>query len=558
MADHKALGTLLLEKKIITEDQLKRGLNQQKVSGKRLGDILVEMGYATEDDIVSQLSEQMGLAFIDLNSYQVDREVLKVIPEKVARRFNAIPLFKVGGMVTVAMENPLDIQSVDELNRVTGLEIQPVFGTRSAIAKCIDKYYGTSGELKEAIEDIEEEQDKQEKVAVLELNDSKEKDSPAIKLVNLIVTQAVRDGASDIHFEPEEKEFRIRLRVDGVLNEIKPYPPKNLEAAILSRVKVMCGMDIAEKRLPQDGRIKIKVDAKTVDLRVSSFPTIYGENIVIRILDRSNVLVDMKELGLSEESYGIMDEIINAPNGVILVTGPTGSGKTTSLYAFLATINSKDLNILTLEDPVEYRLTGVRQSQVDAKSGLTFASGLRSIVRQDPDVILIGEIRDLETAEVAIQSALTGHLVFSTLHTNDAPSAATRLIDMGIEPFLIASALKCVVAQRLVRFLCPKCKEKYVPSPEVLRSLNLAPTASYTFYKEKGCNECRETGYKGRKGVFEIMLMNDEIKEMIVRKESANRIMQAAVANGMKNLRTDGLRRIINGETSVAEVLRIT
>ena len=320
----------------------------------------------------------------------------------------------------------------------------------------------------------------------------------------------------------------------------------------------MCNMNIAEKRLPQDGRVKVKVGEKSVDLRVSSFPTIYGENIVIRILDRSSVLVNMETLGLATASFEIIKKVLDSPNGVVLVTGPTGSGKTTSLYAFLSTINSKDKNIITLEDPVEYRLKGVRQSQVDVKAGMTFDLGLRSIVRQDPDVILVGEVRDIETAEIAIQSALTGHLVFSTLHTNDAPSAATRLIDMGVEPFLIASALKCVIAQRLIRVLCTKCKEPYKPSIDVLQSLGLSPEKEYTFFKGKGCDDCKQTGFKGRIGIFEIMLMNDEIKDMIVRKESANHILKASIANGMKTLRDDGIRKIIEGETSVSEVLRLT
>jgi len=560
MAEHKTLGSLLIEKGIITPEQLQRALNEQKVSGKLLGTILVELGYATEEDIASQLSEQMGLAYIDLNTYQIDKDVIKLIPEKVARKFNAIPLFKVGNMVTIAMENPLDIQSVDEIHRITGLEIQPVFGTKTAIEKAIDKYYGTKGELKEAIENIQSENaEKEKEEKIIEIDESaSQKDSPAIKLVNLIIAQAVKDGASDIHFEPEEKKFRVRTRIDGVLHEIEPSPPKNLESAIISRIKVMCNMNIAEKRLPQDGRIRIKVGNKNVDLRVSSFPTIYGENIVIRILDKSNMMLDMEQLGLSEKSLNTLKEIINLPNGVILVTGPTGSGKTTTLYAFLTAINSPDKNIITMEDPVEYRIPGVRQSQVDVKAGLTFAVGLRSIVRQDPDVILIGEIRDIETAEIAIQSALTGHLVFSTLHTNDAPSAATRLIDMGIEPFLISSSLRCVVAQRLVRLLCNKCKEPYTPDIDLLQKLNLPPTKTYTFYREKGCDECKNTGFKGRKGIFEIMLINDEIRELIVKKESANKIKQAAISGGMKTLRDDGIRRVINGETSLSEVFRIT
>jgi len=559
MVEHRTLGNLLVERGIVTEEQVKRALSEQKVSGELLGTILVRLGYATEEDVASTLSEQMGLAFIDLSTYQVDKEVMGIIPEKIARRFNAIPLFKVGNMVTVAMENPLDIQSVDEINRITGLEIQPVFGTTSAISNAIDKYYGTGGELKEAIENIEEEQAQEQAQQVIEIDETKEqKDSPAIKLVNLIIAQSVKDGASDIHFEPEEKQLNIRARVDGVLYEIKPFPPKNLESAIISRIKIMCGMNIAEKRLPQDGRIKAKVAGKNVDMRVSSFPTIYGENIVIRILDRSNVLMNMNQLGLEETILNVLKEVVESPNGVVLVTGPTGSGKTSTLYSFLATINSKDRNVLTMEDPVEYRLAGVRQSQVDAKAGLTFAVGLRSIVRQDPDVILIGEIRDLETAEIAIQSALTGHLVFSTLHTNDAPSAATRLIDMGVEPFLISSSLKCVVAQRLVRVLCPKCKESYTPTSELLEKLGFSSVSSYTFFREKGCDNCKNTGFKGRIGIFEIMMANDEIKEMIVRKESANQLMKAAVRSGMKILRQDGLRKVINGETSISEVLRLT
>ncbi len=554
------VGERLIKEGLLTPEQLQRALNEQKVSGKLLGTILVELGYATEEEIASQLSEQMGLAYIDLNTYQIDKEVINLIPEKVARKFNAIPLFKVGNMVTVAMENPLDIQSVDEIHRITGLEIQPVFGTKTAIEKAIDKYYGTKGELKEAIENIqqsEKEEEKESKVIEIDENAS-QKDSPAIKLVNLIIAQAVKDGASDIHFEPEEKKFRVRARIDGVLHEIEPSPPKNLESAIISRIKVMCNMNIAEKRLPQDGRVRIKVGNKNVDLRVSSFPTIYGENIVIRILDKSNMMLDINQLGLSEEDLKIINNIIRLPNGVILVTGPTGSGKTTTLYAFLTTINSPDKNIITMEDPVEYRIPGIRQSQVDVKAGLTFSVGLRSIVRQDPDVILIGEIRDIETAEIAIQSALTGHLVFSTLHTNDAPSAATRLIDMGIEPFLISSSLRCVVAQRLVRLLCPKCKEPYTPDIDILQKLKLPPDRNYTFYKEKGCEECKNTGFKGRVGIFEIMQISDKIRELIVRKESANAIRERAISEGMKTLRDDGIRRVIAGDTSLSEVFRLT
>lgn len=560
MLEHKSIGNLLLEQGFITEENLQKALAEQSISGKKLGDILMDMNYATEEQVVSILSEQMGLAYIDLNSYQVESEVIQMIDEKIAHKFQVIPIFKIENALTVVMVDPLDIQAVDELNSITGLEIQPVFGTKSAIRDALAKYYGTGSELKAAVEAFKEQGDKGEgkKETIVNIS-SDEKggdDAPAIKFVNLIIAQAIRDGASDIHFEPSENSFGIRLRIDGILNSITP-PPKSLQAAIVSRLKVLANLDIAEKRLPQDGRVQISVDSKIVDLRVSSFPTIYGENLVIRILDKSLGILSIEKLGIQQEMLRQLKEIITKPNGIILVTGPTGSGKTTTLYSFLSEVNREDKNIMTLEDPVEYQLKGIRQAHVDVKAGLTFGVGLRSILRQDPDIIMIGEIRDLETAQISIQSSLTGHLVFSTLHTNDSPSSITRLIDMGIEPFLVSSSVEGIISQRLIRKLCDSCKNPYIPQGSVVTKIGLPP-GDYTFYEEKGCDKCRGTGFKGRLGIFEVFIPTPAIRQIINERKSAGEIEKAARLEGFKDLRSDGSDKVIMGLTSVTEILRVT
>jgi type IV pilus assembly protein PilB len=563
MTDHKSLGNRLIEKGILKEDQLNKALAEQSISGKKLGDILVDLGFVSEEDVVAILSDQMGLAYIDLSSYQVESEVIALVDEKVAHQFQMIPLFKIDNVLTVAMADPLNIQAVDELNRITKLEIQPVFSTKGAIRESLNKYYKKGSDLDAAISAFQEKASQEKSqggvTPIVDISFSAEtggEDAPAIKLVNLILAQSVQDGASDIHFEPGDNVFNIRCRIDGALTSLTP-PPFSLRASITSRLKVLANLDIAEKRLPQDGRVQIIVGSKTVDLRVSSFPTIYGENIVIRILDKSSGILTLEKLGLTPERLQALRDLITIPTGIILVTGPTGSGKTTTLYAFLNELNREDKNIMTLEDPVEYRIAGIRQANVDVKANLTFQVGLRSVMRQDPDIIMIGEIRDRETAEISIQAALTGHLVLSTLHTNDSPSAVARLIDMGIEPFLVSSSLEGVIAQRLVRKLCDHCKKPYTPSAALLARIGL-PEKAYTFYEEAGCEKCRNTGFKGRIGIYEVFVPTPEIKHMINEKKSSGEIAEYARLKGFKELKWDGIDKIINGITSVTEVLRAT
>ncbi|OVE73508.1 hypothetical protein BVX93_01455 [bacterium B13(2017)] len=560
MPKHKSIGALLLEQNSITEEQLQKALAEQSISNKRLGDILIDLGFVTEEQVVIILSEQMGLAYIDLNSYEIEREVLDLIDKKVAHHLQVIPIFKIENSLTVVMVDPLNIQTVDELNKITGYEIQPVFGTKVAIQDALEKYYIISSELDEAIEAFHEKDPEElfsKKDVILDISKSKSsEETPAIKFVNIILNQAIKDGASDIHFEPNENDFSIRCRIDGILHPLSP-PPKSLQGAILSRLKVLANLDIAEKRLPQDGRVQISNESKKVDLRISSFPTVFGENIVIRILDKSLGILSMDKLGIQEKMLLKIKEVINIPNGIILVTGPTGSGKTTTLYSFLNEINSDDKNIMTMEDPVEYQIKGIRQAQVDVKAGLTFNLGLRSILRQDPDIIMIGEIRDLETAEIAIQSALTGHLVFSTLHTNDAASTVTRLIDMGIEPFLISSSISGIIAQKLIRKLCDFCKEPYKPTESLLNRINIEQN-DYTFYKEIGCDKCKNTGYRGRVGVYELFTPSSSIRQMINEKKSAHEIEMEIKKQGFINKRMDGINKVILGITSITEVLKDT
>ncbi|MDD4907765.1 MAG: GspE/PulE family protein [Candidatus Omnitrophica bacterium] len=559
----KYIGEYLVEKGFITSDQLKEALREQPNTGERVGAVLVRKGYISEENLVLALSEQLDIPFVDLKNYDIKPPILEFIPVGIAQRYQAIPLYRVIDTLTIAMADPLDVAVVDELRRVSSLTIRPVFATPSDIKEAIIRYYQIKREdfakpqaaktegpgKKEAKAEADDE------ALLLKKEATK---APVIKLVDSLFEDAIKIGASDIHLEPEEKEFYVRFRLDGILQDINPIP-KDLELAVISRVKIMANMDIAEKRLPQDGRIETRMLGKDVDMRVSTFPTIYGENISIRILDKSQAIFQLDSLGFQDDTLAIFKNIILKPYGIILVTGPTGSGKTTTLYGVLNTINDVKKNIITLEDPIEYVIARVRQSQVNVKAGLTFASGLRSIVRQDPDIIMIGEIRDKETAEIAIHSALTGHLVFSTLHTNDAASAASRLIDMGIEPFLVASSFCGILAQRLVRRLCPKCKKPYKPLPEEAETLDpsLASKSGLTFYKAEGCADCRQTGYKGRVGIFELLVLNDDIKEQIVKKTPAHLIRDEARKNGMRTLKEDGIDKVLHGMTTSSEVLRV-
>ncbi len=551
----KRIEDILLERSLLTRESLEKAKEESRKRGIPLQKVLIKSGAVNEEDYMQVLSEILDVPYMDLSGYLIDSSILELIPENLARKHKCIPIFKIGDTLTVAIADPKDIMAIDDLSHRSKCEIETTLASESSIIDAIDQYYGATGSIDDVIKDI----DKKKKKEVVPESDKRKLsdvagEAPVIKLVNLIIMRAVQDGASDIHIEPEEEALKVRLRIDGVLHEMFS-PPKHLEGALISRVKVLSGMDISEKRKPQDGRFNIRAENREIDLRVSSFPTIYGENIVIRILDKNNILLDMDSLGFSEKTKKDFEVLIKRPHGIILVTGPTGSGKTTTLYSALSTIDSEEKNIITVEDPVEYHLGRIRQSQINPKAGLTFASGLRSILRQDPDVIMVGEVRDKETAEIAVQSALTGHLVFSTLHTNDSSGALTRLLDMGIEPFLISSSVIGILAQRLVRKICDKCKAGYAPSEEVSRGLGIK---SDKLFKGKGCKVCRGTGYKGRIGIFELLLINEEIKKLIVDKASSDIIKEKALSMGMKTLREDGLAKVLKGVTTAEEVIKAT
>jgi len=584
--DQRKLGEILIEQGIVTKEQLSEALEEQKLSGRFIGEILVSRGVATEEQIARCLSEQLGLAFVDLSDMDIEPRAVKLVSEELCSRYIAIPLFIMQDNLTVAMSNPLDIQAVDEIHSASGCRIKPVFACPAAIRQAIQKQYHGIPASKKTYDSLPSKETDggtdtyklkktSGKTSIREdisIPTSKDTDNqvsslkqaaslaPVIEMVNNIITKAVEMGASDIHLEPERSNFNCRYRIDGILSSISQISLE-YQAAVISRIKIMADMDIAEKRLPQDGRIQIYAAERDVDLRISTFPSIYGENVVMRILDRSGGILKLEQLGFQKEQLKPFSELIRRPYGIILVTGPTGSGKTTTLYGALSEINSEEKNIITLEDPVEYEIPNIRQSQVNVKAGLTFAAGLRSIVRQDPDIIMIGEIRDKETADIAIHAALTGHLVFSTLHTNDAPSAATRLIDMGVEPFLAASSIIGILAQRLVRTLCKSCKEEYVPPKELLKEIGwdtLRNSKSLKFFKETGCPKCNERGYSGRIGIYELLIPNDEIKALITQKAPSTKIREAAVKSGMLTLRQSGLEKVISGTTSVSELLRVT
>ncbi len=552
----KRVEEVLLERSLITEEQLKKVKEDSKKEAIPLGKLLIRSGVVSEEDYTHAMSEILGVPYINLTNYLVDAGTINCIPENIARKHKVIPVFKIGDTLTIAMTDPKDIMVIDDLTRRSKCEIELVLAGESAILSAIDQYYGVTGSVDEVIKDIDKETKKE--TTPLELDSKKlsemAEEAPVIKLVNLIIIQAVKDRTSDIHIEPEEGALKVRFRVDGILHEMFS-PPKHLEPALMSRIKVLSKMDISEKRKPQDGRFNLKIENRDIDMRVSSFPTIYGENIVIRILDRGSILLGLDKLGFSKDVEKEFEKLIKRPHGIILVTGPTGSGKTTTLYSALSTIDSEEKNIITVEDPVEYHLGRIRQSQINPKAGLTFASGLRSILRQDPDVVMVGEIRDKETAEIAIQAALTGHLVFSTLHTNDAAGALSRLIDMGIEPFLISSSVVGILAQRLVRVICNKCKTSYKPTEEVSKGLELE---GKELFKGKGCKNCKDTGYKGRIGIFELLVINDEIRKLVVDKSASGVIKKKVQELGMKTLRNDGLDKALKGVTTLDEVIKAT
>ena len=494
------------------------------------------------------VAEQTGLATIDLTSYLIKPEVIQLVPEALARKHVVVPVFKIGEVLTVAVEDPLNYLGVDELRLKVKCPVKTVVASASSIRQAIDQYYGASNTIAEVAQAIREAQlPKKEEEAATE--------APIVRLVNLLIMQAVKERASDIHIEPGESSLRTRFRVDGVLQEVNG-PPLRLHSAVVSRIKVLAKLDIAEKRKPQDGRFRLKMEGKEIDLRVSTIPTQFGEKVALRLLDSATVILTLDQLGLDQKTAPRLKELLRLPYGILLVTGPTGSGKTTTLYAGLSLINEVTRNIVTIEDPIEYQLAGVNQVQVNPKADVTFASALRAFLRQDPNVIMVGEIRDGETADIAVKAALTGHLVLSTVHTNDAPSSLTRLIDMGVEPFLIASSVVSVLAQRLVRLICPKCKEPHPPGALLADELKLKSGAQ--LFHGKGCGSCKQLGYKGRIGIFELLPMTQEVKDLVVAKSSAHTLREVARAAGMRTLREDGLAKALAGITTVEEVLRVT
>jgi type IV pilus assembly protein PilB len=565
------LGELLTKASLITQDQLKEALRVQKETGGKLGETLIKLGFVAEEDITECLSQQFGVPSINLQHFEIDPGVIKLISSEVARKYNILPVNKTGATITIAMADPTNVFAMDDIKFMTGYNVEPVVASELGIKAAIDNYYGTTSsiELKKVMEDLQTEAsgdlevlEEDEEVDTEALKEGAE-EAPVVKLVNLILTDAIRRGASDIHIEPYEKEYRVRFRIDGILYEIM-NPPLKLRDAITSRMKILSKLDISEKRLPQDGRIKLKIKLeeknKELDFRVSVLPTLFGEKIVLRLLDKDNLRLDMTKLGFEPESLEKFEEAIFKPWGMVLVTGPTGSGKTNTLYSALAKVNSPEVNIMTAEDPVEFNLPGINQVQMKESIGLNFAATLRSFLRQDPNIILVGEIRDFETAEIAIKAALTGHLVLSTLHTNDAPSTINRLMNMGIEPFLVATSVQLIAAQRLVRRICANCKEEVEMPPEALVNLGYKKdeTGSFKVFKGRGCDKCNNTGYKGRVGLVEVMQIDDDLRDMILAGGSALDIKKRAIDNGMITLRRSGLIKIKEGITTVEEVVRET
>ncbi|MFH0772071.1 MAG: type II secretion system ATPase GspE [Candidatus Omnitrophota bacterium] len=557
--DKKSLGEAMVEIGLVAPGKFKQAKDEAERTKESLSHVLVRLGMVDEETMLSFVEEQLGIPRIDFSNYIIDSKVVELLPENFSRDNCLIPVFKIGNILTIAMADPMNIFAIDEARLKTGCDIETVVASEKGVLKTLDQYYGTKGTMEEIIKSADKDKLtlKEGVEPELKMLESLVEEAPIVRLVSLIILEAIKARASDIHIEPDEHLLRIRYRIDGVLHEVDS-PPKNFQSAVISRLKILSGMDIAERRVPQDGRFQLKVENRQIDCRVSVIPTVYGENVVMRLLDLNSVLLGLEELGFSSDALKAYEKLIRKPYGVILVTGPTGSGKTTTLYSSLSILNFPEKNIVTIEDPVEYRMNMIRQMQVNVKAGLVFSRGLRSILRQDPDIIMVGEIRDLDTAEIAIQAALTGHLVFSTLHTNDAPGAITRLIDMGIEPFLISSSITGILAQRLVRVICGNCKENYAPSEDVLKDLGLAETKGVVFYKGKGCDECKYTGYKGRVGIFELMVPNDELRALIVAKASSGEIRKVALKNGMKTMQEDGLERVKLGITTLEEVLRVT
>ncbi len=551
------LSEILIERKKITPDQLQQALDARRDPTERLDRILVRLGFVDERDVLAILGEQLSFPVVDLTRAQIDVETLRQMPAKLVHRRKLIPLEKTNGKIRVATCDPFDLYGFDELRMLTGLDVMPVLAAESEINAVIKKYFGVGGDtISQLVDDDTVE-------VVSEVNEDARdlaemaQDASVVKLVNDILLEAINERASDVHIEPYENDLKIRYRIDGVLQNTNVPPQiRRFQAAIISRIKILSNLNIAEKRVPQDGSFKIKVHGREIDIRVSIIPMVFGEGVVLRILDKQSILLSLNDLGFMPEMQVQFEQVINMPHGILLVTGPTGSGKTTTLYASLNKIVSDEIKVLTVEDPVEYHLGGINQVSVNLKAGLTFARGMRSFLRHDPDVIMVGEIRDLETAETAIQASLTGHLVLSTLHTNDAASATTRLLDMGVEPFLVASSLEAILAQRLVRVICTKCKEQYTP-----KASEIPPDFNWKgepLWRGRGCRDCRNTGFSGRKGIFEFLVLEDEVRELVMQRASSSKVLACGRKHGLVLLRDDGFRKVRAGITTIDEVVRAT
>ena len=564
---NRKLGRVLTKMGKVTREQVQEAIDIQQTKKAKIGEILVELGYVTKKDVLEALAGQQGLAFYDLAGVDaLDGAAVEAVPAETAQAYQVVPIAfeQKGKKLEIALKDPNNFRAIDDLRLLMGFNVTAYVSDPADVERLLKKHFSRT----ESVTDVVSAMAGDAKFASLagrgasiDLDAVLEaaEDNKIIKLLNLVLMQAIKDRASDIHFEPFEDEFKMRYRIDGVLYEMVP-PPKHLGPAITSRIKVMANLDIAERRLPQDGRIELQVAGHPVDLRVSVLPTMHGESVVMRVLDRSNVELSLDRIGLPPDDFTLISRLISKPNGIVIVTGPTGSGKTTTLYAALATLNSPEVKILTAEDPVEYDIDGLCQVQVNPEVELTFAKALRSFLRQDPDIILVGEIRDLETAQIAVQASLTGHLVFSTLHTNDAPSSIVRLLDLGLEPFLVTATLEAIIAQRLVRTICPKCKEQFQPTEEQLMELELRPeqVRGRSFYRGRGCENCNGSGYRGRMGLFEILVMDDELREMVMKQASTAAVRAECRKKGMRTLREAGMAAIYNGQTTIDEVVRET
>jgi len=550
----KRLGELLVEAGAITKKQLEHALAEQGNNGKRLGETLIYLGYINEQQMLRTLEQQLGVSYVQLSEMEIQAEALSVVPLFLAERYNIMPIRIDGSRLLLAMNDPTNFYAIDDVRMVSGLEVETVLAEAKDIVASINNNYGVKGRVENAVNRLKNEE---VTATIRDLADATE-NAPIVSIVNSLLDQAVHDKASDVHIEPSEDKVRVRFRVDGVLREVITFP-KSTQAPLLSRIKIMAEMDIAEKRLPQDGRIKIMKKGREIDVRVSTLPTILGEKVVMRILDKEAVNIKLNELGFSAKNMELYSKMISNSYGLVLATGPTGSGKSTLLYATLMKLNSVAKNIITVEDPVEYRIAGVNQVSVNNKAGLTFANGLRTILRQDPNIIMVGEVRDTETAEITINAALTGHLVLSTLHTNDAPGAITRLLDMGIEPFLIVSSVRGVVAQRLVRRICPDCKTEYTPGPESDERilLGIGPNEPLVLCKGEGCAQCHYTGYQGRLAIHEVMPLLPEMKKLIMQHASDQEIFALAKKQGTSTIREDGISKVLAGQTTLEELVRV-